>query len=180
VLWINVAMFAVEAAGGLLARSTALFADSLDMLGDAVVYGFSLYVISRGGRWLARAALVKGLLMATLGAGVLVHAAVKIAYGLTPTVEVMGWLGLFALLANLVCLGLLRSRREDDINMRSAWVCSRNDVVGNVAVLVAAAGVALTGSAWPDITVGLTVAGFVSCSATQIIREALRQSSAAS
>ena len=169
-------MFVIEAAGGLHARSTALLADSLDMLGDAVVYGFSLYVISRGQVWQARAALVKGLLMAALGAGVLVQAAVKIAYGLVPTVELMGSLGILALLANLVCLGLLRSRREDDINMRSAWVCSRNDVIGNVAVLVAAVAVALTGSAWPDIAVGLTVAGVVSYSAAQIIREALRQS----
>jgi Co/Zn/Cd efflux system component len=176
VLWINLVMFAIEAGGGLLARSTALFADSLDMLGDAIVYGFSLYVVARGPRWQARAALVKGLLMATLGAGVLVQAAVKTVHGLTPAVELMGWLGLLALLANLVCLGLLRSRREDDINMRSAWICSRNDVIGNVAVLVAAAGVALTGSAWPDIAVGLTVAGYVSYSATQVIREALRQS----
>lgn len=176
VLWINLAMFAIEAVGGLLARSTALFADSLDMLGDAIVYGFSLYVVARGPRWQARAALVKGLLMAALGAGVLVQAAVKTVHGLTPAVELMGWLGLLALLANLVCLGLLRSRREDDINMRSAWICSRNDVIGNVAVLVAAAGVALTGSAWPDIAVGLTVAGYVSYSAAQVIREALRQS----
>ena len=89
------------------------------------------------------------------------------SHSLTPAVELMGWLGLLALLANLVCLGLLRSRREDDINMRSAWICSRNDVIGNVAVLVAAAGVALTGSAWPDIAVGLTVAGYVSYSAAQ-------------
>ena len=176
VLWINLVMFAIEAGGGLLARSTALFADSLDMLGDAIVYGFSLYVVARGPRWQARAALVKGLLMAALGAGVLVQAAVKTVHGLTPAVELMGWLGLLALLANLVCLGLLRSRREDDINMRSAWICSRNDVIGNVAVLVAAVAVALTGSAWPDIAVGLTVAGFVSYSAAQIIREALRQS----
>lgn len=176
VLWINAAMFVIEAAGGLHARSTALLADSLDMLGDAVVYGFSLYVISRGRVWQARAALVKGFLMAALGAGVLVQAAVKIADGLAPTVEVMGSLGILALLANLVCLGLLWSRREDDINMRSVWVCSRNDVIGNVAVLVAAVAVALTGSAWPDIAVGLTVAGFVSYSAAQIIREALRQS----
>ena len=175
VLWINVAMFAVEAVGGLLARSTALFADSLDMLGDAVVYGFSLYVISRGPVWQARAALVKALLMAALGAGVLVQAAVKITYGLAPTAEVMGSLGFLALLANLLCLGLLWSRREDDINMRSAWICSRNDVIGNVAVLVAAVAVALTGSAWPDMAVGLTVAAFVSYSAGQIIREALRQ-----
>jgi Co/Zn/Cd efflux system component len=175
VLWINAAMFAVEAAGGLLARSTALFADSMDMLGDAVVYGFSLYAISRGRLWQARAALLKGLLMAALGAGVFVQAAFKTAYGLTPTVEVMGYLGLLALAANLACLGLLWSRRDDDLNMRSAWVCSRNDVVGNVAVLVAAAGVAASESAWPDIAVGLAVAGIVSHSAVQVVREALRE-----
>ncbi len=168
-------MFGAEAVGGVIARSTALFADSLDMLGDAAVYGFSLYVISRGPRWQARAALLKGFIMAALGAGVFLQAALKIAYALTPTVEVMGWLGLLALLANLVCLGLLRSRRHDDLNMRSAWVCSRNDVVGNVAVLIAAAGVSVSGSAWPDIVVGLTVAGIVSYSAVKVISEARRE-----
>ena len=109
---------------------------------------------------------------AAFAAGVLVQAGFKIAYGLAPTVEVMGTVGLLALGANLVCLGLLRRRRGDDINMRSAWVCSRNDVIGNVAVLLAAAAVAVTGSPWPDIVVGLAVAGIFACSAVQVVREA--------
>ena len=96
VLWINVAMFLVESIAGILGHSTALFADSIDMLGDAIVYGFSLYVISRGLRWQARAALLKGVIMAAFGIGVLVQVAVKIARGLTPVVEVMGIVGLLA------------------------------------------------------------------------------------
>ena len=159
VLWVNVGMFLIESVFGILAHSTALFADSVDMLGDAIVYGFSLYVIGRGVRWQARAALLKGVIMAAFGVGVLVQVAVKIAAGLTPTVEVMGAVGVLAFAANLLCLVLLWRRRGDDINMRSAWVCSRNDVVGNVGVLVAAAAVAFTGSPWPDIIIGLLVAG---------------------
>jgi Co/Zn/Cd efflux system component len=174
VLWINVAMFLVESVAGLLGNSTALFADSVDMLGDAIVYGFSLYVIRRGPLWQARAALLKGAIMAAFGIGVLVQAAVKIARGLAPTVEVMGVVGLLALAANVLCLVLLWRRRGDDINMRSAWVCSRNDVAGNAGVLVAAGAVALTGSRWPDIAIGLLIAGMFGHSAFRVIRDASR------
>jgi Co/Zn/Cd efflux system component len=135
VLWINAVMFLVESVAGVLAHSSALFADSVDMLGDAVVYGFSLYVVGRGPAWQARAGLVKGITMAAFGAGVLVQVGYKLAHGLAPAVEVMGTVGLLALAANLLCLSLLRARRDDDLNMRSAWVCSRNDVIGNAAVL---------------------------------------------
>src|SRR6185503_13570734 len=103
VLWINAAMFLAESIAGLLAHSTALLADSVDMLGDAIVYGFSLYVIGRGIVWQSRAALLKGLIMAAFGVGVLVQVVVKIAHGLTPTVELMGAVGLVALAANLAC-----------------------------------------------------------------------------
>src|SRR5215813_5017559 len=153
VLWINAAMFLIESVAGVLAHSTALFADSIDMLGDAIVYGFSLYVIGRGVVWQARAALLKGLIMAAFGVGLLVQVAFKIAHGLTPTVEVMSAVGLVAFAANMGCLILLWRRRGDDINMRSAWICSRNDVIGNAAVLLAAGAVALTGSPWPDIAI---------------------------
>ena len=174
VLWINAAMFLAESIAGLTANSTALLADSVDMLGDAIVYGFSLYVIQRGIVWQARAALLKGIIMAAFGVGVLIQVAVKIAQGLTPTVEVMGAIGVLALAANLFCLILLWRRRGDDVNMRSAWICSRNDVVGNVGVLVAALAVGLTGSPWPDILIGLAVAGMFGRSAMQVIREAGR------
>jgi Co/Zn/Cd efflux system component len=172
VLGINVLMFLIESVGGIVANSTALFADSVDMLGDAIVYGSSLYVISRGLFWQARAALLKGVIMAAFGVGVLVQVAVKIARGIPPTVEVMGAVGALAFAANLLCLVLLWRRRSDDINMRSAWVCSRNDVTGNAGVLVAAAAVALTESPWPDIVIGLLVAGVFGHSAVRVIREA--------
>ena len=172
VLGVNAAMFLVESAAGLMSHSTALLGDSLDMLGDALVYGFSLYVIGRGHRWLARAALVKGMIMAAFGAGVLAQAAVTLARGLSPAAEVMGIVGLAALGANVVCLVLLWRHRGDDINMRSAWLCSRNDVVGNVAVLLAALAVGLTGSSWPDVVIGLIVAGVFARSALHIVRQA--------
>lgn len=175
VLWINAVMFATEFGAGVLAHSTALLADSVDMLGDALVYGFSLYVVGRGGPWQARAALLKGGIMAAFGAGVLVEVAVKIARGLAPTAEVMGAVGLAALAANVVCLALLARHRGDDINMRSAWLCSRNDVIANGGVLVAAAGVALTASAWPDIVIGLGIAAMFASSAANVIREARQE-----
>ena len=174
VLWINALMFLIESVAGVVAHSTALFADSFDMLGDAIVYGFSLYVIGRGMVWQARAALLKGLIMAAFGVGLLVQVALKIAQGLAPTVEVMGLVGTLAFAANLGCLALLWRRRGDDINMRSAWLCSRNDVIGNAAVLVAAAAVAVTGSPWPDIVIGLLVAAVFGRSAAQVVRDASR------
>jgi Co/Zn/Cd efflux system component len=174
VLWINALMFLIESVAGVMAHSTALFADSFDMLGDAIVYGFSLYVIGHGIVWQARAALLKGLIMAALGVGLLVQVAIKIAQGLAPTVEVMGLVGTLAFAANLGCLALLWRRRGDDINMRSAWLCSRNDVIGNAAVLVAAGAVAVTGSPWPDIVIGLLVAAVFGRSAVQVVRDASR------
>lgn len=174
VLCINAAMFLVEFGAGLLAGSTALLADSVDMLGDALVYGFSLYVVSRGSVWQARASLLKGTVMALFGLGVLLEAILKIVRGTVPSAELMGGVGLIALVANVVCLILLWRRRADDINMRSAWVCSRNDVTANVGVLIAAAAVALTGSAWPDIAVGLLIAAMFVTSAVSIVGEARR------
>jgi len=173
-LWINAAMFVVESVSGLAANSTALLADSVDMLGDAIVYGFSLYVVGRGLAWQSRAALLKGLIMAAFGLGILVQVALKLTRGLAPGVETMSLVGLLALAANLVCLRLLWRHREDDVNMRSAWICSRNDVIGNVSVLVAAAAVWLSGSPWPDIVVGLLVAGVFGRSAVAVLADAAR------
>jgi Co/Zn/Cd efflux system component len=175
VLGINVAMFLAESTVGLLAHSTALLADSVDMLGDAVVYTFSLYVIARGAVWQARGALLKGVVMAAFGVGVLGEVTVKLIAGTVPAAEAMGAMGAIALGANLLCLALLWRRRTDDINMRSAWTCSLNDVSGNVGVMLAAAGVALTGKAWPDIIVGIVIAALFLTSAVGVIREARRQ-----
>jgi Co/Zn/Cd efflux system component len=175
VLAINGASFVVELVASLLAHSTALLADSVDMLGDAIVYGFSLYVVGRGAGWVARAALLKGGVMAAFGAGVLVEVALKLARGLVPAVGIMTGVGLLALAANGGTLLVLWRRRADDVNMRSAWLCSRNDVIANGAVLLAAGGVALTGSAWPDVVAGLLIAALFTTSAVDVIRAARRE-----
>jgi Co/Zn/Cd efflux system component len=174
VLWINVAMFLTELTAGLVGRSTALVADSADMLGDAIVYGFSLYAVARGPAWLARVAMLKGSIMAGFGIFVLAEVAWKVVTGIVPTAEVMGGVGLLALAANAGCLLLLWSRRGDDINMKSAWLCSRNDVVANVGVLLAAGAVLLTGAAWPDILVGLVIAALFVGSAATILLESFQ------
>ena len=172
VLCINGAMFLVELIAGITARSTALLADSVDMLGDAIVYGFSLYVVARGAEWQARAARLKGLIMAAFGVGVLAQVVTKLLHGLQPNAETMGVVGSLALAANTVCLVMLWRRRDDDVNMRSAWMCSLNDVAGNAGVIVAGAAVALTASGWPDLLVGLLIAGMFCASAASILGSA--------
>ena len=173
-LWINAVMFLIECGAGVAANSTALLADSVDMLGDAIVYGFSLYAVGRGMVWQSRAAFLKGLIMAAFGLAILLQVALKLSRGLAPAADTMGIVGLVALAANLVCLRLLWPHRGDDVNMRSAWICSRNDVIGNVSVLVAAAAVGLSGSPWPDIIVGLLVAGVFCRSAFHVLADARR------
>ena len=175
VLAVNAAMFVVELGAGIRGHSTSLVADSVDMLGDALVYGASLSVLARGALWQARVALGKGLLMAAFGAGVLLEVATKLQRGLLPAAEVMGWVGLLALGANAACLALLWRHRGDDLNMRSAYICSLNDVAGNAGVLLASVGVALLQSAWPDIAVGLVIAGMFGASAIGVIGKARQQ-----
>jgi Co/Zn/Cd efflux system component len=142
------------------------------MLGDAIVYGFSLYVVARGARWQARAAVLKGAIMAMFGAGVLIEVTMKILRGVTPAADVMSAVGVIALAANVVCLWLLWRHKDDDVNMGSAWLCSRNDVVANGGVLLAAGAVALTGSAWPDVAIGLIIASLFGSSALKVFRDA--------
>lgn len=175
VLAINAVMFAVELTAGLLAGSVSLVADSLDMLGDALVYGFSLYVIARGARMKAMAALVKGGIMAAFGLFVLGQAVYRILVPQLPVVEAIGAIGLLALAANALCLALLWRHRADDLNMHSVWLCSRNDIIANLSVLVAALGVWLTGSGWPDILVGLALALLFLRSALQVLRASLAE-----
>ena len=173
VLWVNLGMFLAELAAGIIAHSTALLADSVDMLGDAIVYGFSLYVIARAPLWQHRAALLKGFIMAGFGIGIAAEVASKLAWGLTPEAGIMWAVALAALVANGYVLVLLGRHRADDVNMRSAWLCSRNDVIANGGVLLAALGVGLSGSAWPDIVVGLGIAALFGLSAVGVIREGL-------
>ncbi len=174
VFGINAAMFLVEIVAGILAASTALVADSLDMLGDALVYGFSLYVVARSDAWKAGAALAKGVVMGVFGLFVLGQAAYKLLHPEIPVFEAIALVGLLALAANGVCLHLLWQHRGEDINMRSVWLCSRNDIIANGSVLVAAAGVWLTASQWPDLLIGGAIAVLFLRSSVQVIRDALR------
>ena len=176
VLWIvlglNATMFFVEGIAGFMAHSTALLADALDMLGDSLVYAFSLFVLARSARWQAGAALFKGAFMLLFGIGVLGEAVYKIIYPVMPVVETMGIVGALALAANLACFFLLYAHKSDNINMSSTWLCSRNDLIANVGVLLAAGASYLLLSRWPDIIVGALIAGLFVHSAIGIIRQA--------
>lgn len=173
VLAINAVMFIVEITAGLIAGSTALLADSLDMLGDAMVYGFSIYVIASGARWKSIAALFKGGIMSAFGLFVLGQAVYKMLFPHLPLFEAIGIIGLLALITNALCLTMLWQHRTDDINMRSVWLCSRNDIIANVSVLFAAAGVWLTQSGWPDVLIGLAIACLFLRSSFHVLREAV-------
>lgn len=175
VLAINAVMFVVELTAGLLGNSISLVADSLDMLGDALVYGFSLYVVALGAAMKARAALFKGFIMAGFGLFVLGQAVYRIVYPQLPVFETIGAIGLLALAANGVCFYLLWRHRADDINMSSVWLCSRNDIIANISVLFAAVGVWLTQSGWPDILIGLALAALFLRSALHVLRGAIKE-----
>ena len=175
VLIINAAMFFAEFGAGLVAGSAALMADATDMLGDALVYGVSLYAIARSDRWKAGVAAFKGAFILILGLGILVNVAIKIQSGVPPSSSLMLVFGGLALVANLVCLGLLWRFRAQDVNMASTWECSRNDVISNVGVLAAAAMVAVTSSPWPDILIGLAMAAVVLRSAVRVLGDSVPQ-----
>jgi len=175
VLVINAVLFIVEAAAGLLANSTALVADSLDMLGDSLVYGFSLYVLGRSAEWKARAALLKGAIMAVFGAGVLIEAIHKTISGTVPAADTMGLIGTLVLLGNGICFFLLFRHRSDDLNMRSTWLCSRNDIIANVSVLIAAVLVKSLDISWPDILVGTAIAALFLRSALSVLRDSISE-----
>ena len=172
VLAINTLMFVVEFTAGWLASSTALLADSLDMLGDSLVYGLSLFVVAKSLRWKAVSAGCKGVVMLGFGVLVLGEAVIKAMAGDTPQSGVMAVVALIALAANIVCLVLLTSHRGDDVNMRSSWICSRNDLFANASVLVAAVFVAWTQSVWPDVIVGALIAGLFLHSSIGVLRDA--------
>jgi cation diffusion facilitator family transporter len=173
VLLINATMFLVEIVAGLLAGSVALLADSLDMLGDALVYGLSLYVVARGAAWKARAALAKAAAMALFGAFVLGQLVYRLVNPELPAPDTMGTIGSIAMAANATCLVLLWRHRAEDINMRSVWLCSRNDLFANAGVLLAALAVWALHSSWPDLVVGALICAMFLRSAATVTREAL-------
>jgi len=157
VLIINSVMFFAEFFLGWLSNSTALIGDSLDMLGDALAYGTSIYVVNRSLSHKIKASQFKAYLMVTLGIVVLSRAIYRFIYQVVPEFEIMAYTGLIALIANTTCLWLLSAHKNDDINFASVWVCSRNDIIANLGVLLAAALVFIFGSSWPDLLIGLVI-----------------------
>jgi Co/Zn/Cd efflux system component len=172
VLAINLALFGVELASGFWAGSNALLGDSLDMLGDALVYGASLYVVGRSARAEACVAAGKGFVMGLLAAAVLADAALRASAGSPPASAVVGVVGLLALAGNAACFALLYAHRGDNLNLRSTWLCSRNDLIANLAVIASAGVVAVTGSLWPDLLVGAGLALLWLRTSARILHEA--------
>lgn len=175
VIALNATMFLVEMAAGHLARSQALQADALDFLGDAMTYGISLAVIGSTIQVRTNAALVKGASLLLMGLWVLGSTIYRVFYVGIPEAEIMGAIGLLALLTNLTSVLLLIRYKDGDANVRSVWLCSRNDAIGNVAVMLAALGVWGTASGWPDLVVAIIMAGLFLSSAFQIMRQALEE-----
>jgi len=177
VLWvallINIAMFIVEFVGGILGNSNALLADSADMLSDAFVYGVSLWALAEDHHIKAQVSLVKGVLMSALGLLVLGEAVYKMLVPSLPEAGLVYTLGFVALVANLMAVFLLFQFRNEDLNVKSAWLCSRNDVLGNVAVITGGFLVLYLGSMWPDIVVGVSIAFVVLWSSVGIIRDSI-------
>jgi len=175
VLLINAGMFLAEFSAGLVSGSTALLADSLDMLADALIYALGLFALGRASHWRTRAALTSGVFQLLLGLGVAAEAIWKTVTNGLPDAATMGLFGAIALLANTLCFLLLARFRDGDINLRATWICSRNDMIGNVGVLLAAALVTWSGSPFPDIVIGLLIAAVVIHSAWRVVTEANEQ-----
>lgn len=173
VLAINGAMFAVEVAAGLMAGSASLQADAFDFLGDAANYAISLLVVGMALRYRALAALTKGATMGAFGLWVIATVIWHTLHGTLPSAFTMGAVGFTALAANAASFVLLWAYRNDDVNMRSAWICTRNDVLGNLAVLLAAAGVFGTGTGWPDVIVATIMAGLALQGSAIVVRQSL-------
>ncbi len=178
-LWIvialNAAMFAVEMGAGQLARSQALQADALDFLGDALTYGISLAVIGASLRVRSNAALVKAVSLLGMGLWVFGSTLWRVVHVQLPEAQIMGVVGVMALAANLASVALLLRYKDGDANVRSVWLCSRNDAIGNIAVMLAAMGVWGTATGWPDLIVAGIMAALFLSSAVQIIRQALAE-----
>lgn len=174
-LAVNALMFVVEFVGGLKAGSVSLLADAVDFLGDAANYALSLVVMAMLPVWRSRAALMKGATMGGYGIFVLMQAGWHALSGNVPEASTMGLIALLALAANVSIAGLLYTFREGDANMRSVWLCSRNDAIGNAAVILAAVGVFGTGGAWPDLLVALIMAALGLSAARSVIAQSYQE-----
>ncbi|MCY7323185.1 MAG: cation transporter [Phormidesmis sp. CAN_BIN36] len=175
VLFINLIMFVVEFGAGIRADSLSLTGDSLDMLGDALVYASSLYVINRGSKTQAGAAFLRGIIMFLFAIAVFARASYQLFTSAAPESTIMGTVGVIALIANLLCLLLLTRHRKDNLNMSSVWLCSRNDIIANTSVLVAAGLIALTHSVLPDLAVGLLLTVVFAKSAGKVLSQSWRE-----
>ena len=175
VLAINAAMFLIEIGAGLAAGSVSLQADALDFLGDAANYSISLFVVGMALRYRAAAAMMKGLTMGALGFWIIGTVIWHALHGTLPSAVTMGAVGITALIANAVSFALLWAHRQGDANMRSAWICTRNDVFGNLAVLLAALGVFGTGTGWPDVIVAAIMAMLALQGSASVARRALAE-----
>ncbi|MEH2525381.1 MULTISPECIES: cation transporter [unclassified Bradyrhizobium] len=175
VLGINAAMFLVEISAGVAAGSASLQADALDFLGDAANYAISLFVVGMALRYRASAALAKGVTMGVFGLWVIGVTTWHVLHGTLPQAITMGSVGFAALVANALSFYLLWRHRTGDANMRSAWICTRNDVLGNLAVLLAALGVFGTGTGWPDFIVAAIMAVLALQGAVTVVRHALAE-----
>lgn len=174
VLAINAVMFVGELATGLLAQSQALIADSADNLGDTLVYAMSLFVVARSLRWRAGAAFIKGLIQLAFAIAVIVSIVISLLGEPEPAGLVMMAVAAAALVGNLICFMLLMKHRGEDVNMRSVWLCSRNDVIGNIAVIISGGLVMLLESRWPDVLVASLVALVFLHTSYTVLRDAIR------
>lgn len=172
VIAINAIMFMIEMPMGFVGESQALKADALDFLGDTLTYAISLIVIGKADSVRAKAALLKGISLAVMGTWVLGSSVYAFFYVSEPAPLVMGYVGFAALVANLLSVLLLVRYKDGDANVRSVWLCSRNDAIGNMMVLVAASGVWFSGTAWPDLIVACIMASLFLSSSVSIIRQA--------
>ena len=175
VIAINAAMFIVEMGAGAFAGSRALQADALDFLGDALTYGISLAVLGAALRVRAGAALAKGASLTVMGLWVFAATAYHVFVLGVPRAEIMGAVGFLALAANVASVLVLMRYKDGDANVRSVWLCSRNDAIGNVAVMVAGVAVWATMSRWPDLIVAAVMAGLFLSSSIQILRQSIRE-----
>lgn len=175
VLFINLVMFVIEFGSGIVSKSLSLTGDSLDMLGDALVYASSLYVINKGSKAQAGSAFLKGIIMFLFAIAVFGRASYQMFTGTIPEATTMGIVGVIALVANLFCLLLLTKHRQDNLNMSSVWLCSRNDIIANVSVLIAAGLVLLTNSLLPDLVVGFLLTIVFAKSAGKVLSQSWRE-----
>ncbi len=174
---LNFSMFVIEFSAGIISNSIALLADSLDMFADAFIYALSLYAVKQHEKWRIHAAMASGIIQLILGIGIALSALYKTFTITIPNSDLMGIYGVMALIVNAICFALLMKFREGNINIRASWICSRNDMISNVGVLLAAGLVAYFQSGIPDIVIGLLIAGIVISSSINIIKQSIHKKS---